>query len=487
VVARAARRGADSLERGLLIPLPLLLDLGVLLRARSFGRPSFRPVRPRTSQSAAYETWLEDFVSPAARLLGISGRRRQSSDGIDWDFTPLLSGHFPISLPKPAVSAEFRKLASGEGVEAVLRAWAGARSSAGWKDWFPLELNGFQASTWQDSAWAQFSTASGSEWLDERCDHEAARIYLEATNPSPDLDQRRRIWRLRRRRPLYEPNPLTQSYEEQALYYGAITTATLASEEYGEFKIVNHSDYRISNPPPVRPPIAVHIHLCWAHGYGAMTRTMPAAVFPNSNQKLGGARAAEVSVLQSFSALLFDDWRSALILLDARLHAHYGKPNAAQDDFGRPAERWKPSKTSGPMPPPRAMSRFFQRATWLSVEECGLSWREDPSGSAWWCLVLLKSELSDFGIRRLEGGSLQSDRAFSALDGVLPSCISTVIVLDPAERDGAVYNVMPAINRGSVHLRPLPSGRPSGELGSSFESLRLRGLDALLDALEARS
>src|ERR1700683_143015 len=119
LVKHAARQGATSLERGTLLPLPLLLDLEVLLRTRSFGRPAFRSAHPRTAQSDWYEAWLEDFASHATRVLGISARQFPS-DGVDWDFAPLLAAQFASSPPQPAVLAEFRELAAGAALGDVL-------------------------------------------------------------------------------------------------------------------------------------------------------------------------------------------------------------------------------------------------------------------------------------------------------------------------------------------------------------------------------
>ena len=487
MVRRAARLGADATERGMVVPLPLLLDLEALVCGRSVGRPSLRPVHPPTRETAAYDRWLQDFVALAARYLGIPDRRQAGGHRVDWDLTPLLAPYFPSGAPQPGFSAAFRGLCADVGVGAVLSAWAGTRTSSGWHTCFPGDLAEPRSDGWGEGTWALISAATGSEWLDERCDHEAARMYLEAANPTPTIDQQRRIWRLLRRRPLQEPNPLTQSFENQAPYHGAITPATLAAGRHGEFKIVNRSDDRLTNPPPVRPPQSVDIHLCWAHGYAALDRSVPALAFRDSTSGLGGARAGEVSVLQAFAALLFDDWRSALDRVNVRFHAHGGAPRTEGDDFGRPGKRWKLSRPSGPMPPARVIARFFQRATWLSVDAAGLAWRGDRSVSSWWCLIVLGSELGDLGIEPIARPALRDTGFLVASTDALPSCISTVIVLDPADRNGTIYATLPSPDAGRIHLRPIPVRHATNNRNASFESLRLRGLDALLDALEVRT
>jgi hypothetical protein len=484
VVMTAARRGAAAMARGSAPPWPLLLDIEVLSRSWP-NYPRLRPLRAQTPATAAYDEWLRQFVSRSIRYLGIS-RTRRRDDGVPGpDLTFLLAEHFPLAKPQPDLCSGFRCLAEGLSVGPVLSWWQGVRTARNWQHCYPGPLVEFEPRDWKSGAWAQLSAAIGSDWLEERCDHEAARIYFEAANPKPEHDQKRRIWRLISRRPLQEPNPLTQSYEDQSRHYGATAMATLASGEYGEFKIVNRADYRLSNPPPVRPPPSVHIHLCWAHACSGIARTVDAPEFPGSQQKPATARASEASILQAFSALLLDDWRSALALANVRFYAHCGSPNDKQDDFGWPGTRWKPSKIGEPMPPPRFLARFFQRVDWCSVAQRGICLNKTRSRHHWWCLVLLKSDLEDFKIRPPSDDAREAYGALTVPTGVVPECISAVIVVDAAERNGTIYGVTSRLDGDTLDLFPIPARRPSHDRDPSLRGLRLQGLDALLDALEA--
>jgi hypothetical protein len=482
IVQTAARHGANALARGIAPPLPLLLDIEVLLRSRSSGRAQLRPLNAPTIESASYDQWLRQFVARAMQYLRIPRYNTKNADK-SFDLTFLLAEQFALPEPNPELWSAFDNLADASGIHNALRIWAAPRSIKRWSSWYPQRLEDFTPHNWEQGVWAQFATARGSAWLDERCDHEAARTYFEAANVDPQTDQQRRISNLVRRRPLQEPNPLTQSYEEQALYYGAITAATLASGEYGEFKIANRTDIRLNEPPPIRPPRDFGIHLCWAHAYQAIMRTLPAPVFSNAEQEPRGL-LREASLLQALTALLFDDWRSALRMVNVSFYAHRGSPDHATDSFGPPGRRWKPSKIGEPMPPPEAIGRFFHRANWCSVDKCGLTWKADRAIDDWWCLILLKSELGDFRLREHQDDRLRVQGVLAAPTDALPAAISTLIVLDPATYDGAIYRVTPDTDERSLRVYKIRVRRSSRSGDPSFQSLRMQALDALLDTLD---
>lgn len=485
LIRHAARVAAESLERGQSVPLPVTLDL---LNLQAGAADAFRP----PGGPVGYELFLCDVID-AARVLCHEGDDPSPPGLSDLNLAPLLTDCFTSHRADPDLARALRALAQGHGVHEVLEAWRGPRTLEAWQDWFPDQLPIVIAGPGAGTTWAAFASIGDGTWLDEDCDHEAARRFLLAESPLRSRLQEDRLRRLRRRRPAYEPNPLPEAYDEPNAVYGSSTLATLASGEYGEFLIVNRADPRLVNPPLVAPPPTLHLHLCWAYGPMALDRLVPAPAYLGDDRtKLDGVESSQVSVLQAFCALVFDDWREMLRRVDVRLHAHCGAPRDAQDDFGPPGPSWQPGRRrrSNPapsaagfeqpawinirLPPPRFVRRFFTRGTWVGLDACSTRWQRERSTSHWWCLVLLEDDLAS------------TELSTDLRDGTakLPDCLSSVIVLDPSTCTGAFYWAHQLPGEGLRLQALLTREFNQNDADPSGLGLRTLVLEAVLRALE---
>jgi len=259
--------------------------------------------------------------------------------------------------------------------------------------------------------------------------------------------------------------------------------ATLVLGEIGDHKIVNGTDIRISSNPPALPPQDVDVHLHWAHGAEGLKKKHKAPHF-GEGPAPAGVRPQDASTLQGFAALLFDDWRFALQSLPVRFHAHCGAPDAAADSFGRGGKRWKPSASgAGPMPPRRAVARFFRRCDWAALPERSLHWQQLPQRGGWGCLLALRGDLLEFGFAESAHEQFPGRAVWWAKATALPEGISVVIVLDAPDGDGVLCRVLRS--RSEVFLAPIRSrAMAEPKPDPAFLDIRSSALDLLLDALE---
>lgn len=490
MVRQAMQDFAWTAARGTPVPLPVLLDANVIMASARSPRPRFKPVPRRGEDHLAYDEWLQLFSNTVPAYLGVLEHGTDPRDApIRWNVAPLLGRIWggDSEVGPTATTSSHRFLDGDTTVEEVCRLWAGPRDAdlGHWQRWFKRRprtlltdpIGGF---------WSLSATLRGLDWLDERFDHEAARMYLDSMDPAPGLAQERRILRLLRRRRITEGSPFATSYEEPSAFSGAVALSTLCSGEEGLLKYVNRSDPRFASPPPAEPPGDLEVHLCWALGSSSMERAGPAPAYAARGEPPAQARAAGSSWLQGLAALLLDDWRSALRILDVEFFAHCGEPDSQTDAFGPGGPRWKEAaRWRGPLPRPGFVTRFFERCDWVSLASRALRWRQSPALRSWWGLVLLRSDLEEFGLKPLPSPWHSHEGGWSAPTESLPDCIHTVFIVEPPKGNGAIYVTSRAGRDGDIELHPRYVYRNSSDrLDPGFQSFRLLALDAVLDALE---
>src|SRR5438477_913806 len=151
--------------------------------------------------------------------------------------------------------------------------------------------------------WHDFSAGRRSR---EFFDHEAAGLYLEAADPEVLPDQAAFLRRLvdHRARTF---RPLSDSRTEPHPRYGEMAMSALTMEGYLDYMLANDNYPRVTNPVATQPRRRALVHLCWAAGFQAIERAGES-----------GASGAKInaSSLQGLVALLLDDWRSALRVID---------------------------------------------------------------------------------------------------------------------------------------------------------------------------
>lgn len=486
-VSWAASAGAAAARRGSLLPLPLLLDVrAVWDRPRDFFF-CLRRSRPFTDDQAQYVDWLREFCTAAPDwLLPTVGRQRRRGLAPGIGVVQLLVAVWPSlpGSPLDTVSA-FSALDSDDLADSILARWSAEReeSPSQWLRWFPSQAKPMMPPA-AGLMWSLFAEAEGTEWLDERFDHEAARVYLDAHDPKLSPEQQRRIQRLQRRRPSSESVPFADAYVEPDPYSGAIMIATLAAGETGELKIVNRSDPRVSNPPPALPPRPFDVHLHWGHAASGLASDIEAPRYRDSNEPDRLVSAA--SLLQGFVALVLDDWRFAVRQLPIHFHLHCGVPNPERDRLGLGGPRWKDVFKGGKADPPplQVVGRLFRRCSWLRLSAVGFSWGGVLFKRGWFCAVLLETDLREFGFEpRFHDWYAES--LWTAGQSALPTCMDTVFLLAPERASGRVLSVRRLTERGGLVLLPV-ARHPSETKGAdpSYLELRSRALDTLLDALE---
>lgn len=316
----------------------------------------------------------------------------------------------------------------------------------------------------------RFQEAGGKLLSAERFDAEAAKLFLEATDPPVLADQSAVIRRLLQRRRSAASSPLVTSYEHQDPHFGRWVVSTLALGKYGEFKIVNKSDVRLNNPPTTLPPHEQRIHLCWGVGWA-------------------GAPAA--SALHGVVALLAEDWRVALARLPVRIDLHRLNPKPLSVSAERGRRRWRHADPPHPpFPPPSVVGAVFERA---NRAHALTPWRiharshDEQDGKRranhWWCLCLLDSDLPRLGFSSGPHPLAATRSVWSAPRGTLPDAIEHVILVPPKPERGVSYSVRLTENR--MVLEPLRYARTDIET-TDYWNLRVAALDLVLDELSAR-
>jgi hypothetical protein len=484
VVEWAVRAGARAAERGVALPLPVLLDVRSLWIGRTRPRRLLRPAPSPSEESRAYEEWLAGFCDRCRAWFGIpAGGHASTAESLD--ILPALVSAWPDGGPSAVgFRSLYTALEARENLSRVLSAWEGPRDAdvSRLRRWLP-GTDHEPEPTLAGGFWSLHATAGETVWLDATFDHEAARMYLSAPDPPLSPEQQRRIIKLRRRRQSTELSRFPHSFEEPNPYAGAWMLATLVLEEIGDHKIVNGTDIRISSNPPAVPPRDVDVHLHWAFGTAGLRQKHAAPRF-GERPAPAGVRPEDASVLQGFAALLFDDWRCALRNLPVRFHAHCGVPDAAGDSFGRGGRRWKPSASSAvPMPPQRAVARFFRRCDWTALPERGLRWQPPRRLGGWGCLLVLRCDLCAFGFTEGEQERFPGQLVWRAKTAALPGSISTVIILDAPGGHGVLCRALRSHSEvflAPVHRRAMAESKPD----PAFLDIRSSALDLLLDALE---
>lgn len=498
IVRESLVQGYFAAQHNHLIPLPVLLDVLTIMESPE-GMPPRRTPAFYSNERGYDEIrryddeWLLGFHANVRRSLG-SHTKLQRSEHAFSQYFPLLMSAWPGTIPRNVPITTFAKafnslLDDDKLIQRILDAWKGKRqiSLEQWNYWFPGKL-AYSSPSYESGIWGNFATGKSLLGLHERFDHMAADMYMESEDIGMSSRQQHRIKLLLRRQKAAN-TPLPTSYEEQDPFRGAISLSTLVQDEYGDFKMVNQIDPRISNFPPSFPTQLIKIHLCWAAAHKGVAQNF---FTPQANNINGSIKISAASILQGFIALVLDDWRNALAELPVEFFAHNNRPNAFED-MGAGGERWKQqAKLHKRMPPSNFVSCFFTRTNWMEVTYEFL-WQGSRRYSEWWCACLLEDDLEEFGFTR------QSHSTTFAKDSQIevrkplwvsneksfPDFIDRVILLNPANQTGKICLVIRE-KPGLVKLSQLnATSETKRAKRPSYLNLRTAALDVLLDVLES--
>jgi hypothetical protein len=204
--------------------------------------------------------------------------------------------------------------------------------------------------------------------------------------------------------------------------------------------------------------------------------------------------ASHAAILNSFIALLLDDWRNALSGINVLFRLYQILPILRTVDDIKPGLRWKDmlldkdiKQISSPFA--EAVNLLFRRinitdllehkqADWARME-LGLS-----SKYGWCCAVLLSSELVNLGFVRARRANSILD-TWEAPSDVLPQQLSHLIVIDPGTLAAGVYNIVQQYRGQSIRLQQAIQDKQPEEKSFSFAAVRRQAIDILLSVLEA--
>jgi hypothetical protein len=512
-VEAALELGTRAAQHGRVIPLMVLLDAwAVVCSGRSFdyltrGRRASSPI-----EMSQYDAWLKNFSHHARRCFEQSYGsyfQRNIQSRADWDYLPLLMRVWPKNVGAEknywGWGEAYSKLLSDASARAsIYSRWKSRRNQSAelWKQlWIAEPKPQHKHSDYAQSGMLSlFSTESKVKHVYEQFDHAACWMFLETEDTRLLADQSRRIHRLRQRRKQFISMPLTLSYEEQDPHHGQTALVTLCYGKYGNFKIVNHSDPRISNPPASIPPNGIKLHLLWSSGYAGITKLHHVTIDKRDSQqgrdeeaKPVAASSSEASTLQGLVALLLDDWRAALEDLPVSFYLHRDRPNLKEDLIGWGGARWKKTTAKGIPLPAHVIRRLFERrlCTTLKAE---LSGPERESEYDWYCACLLARDLKDFDFEQQveqqdqPDSTIKKEAIWFGPANSLPGCVSHVIVVESPDGEGNIYKVWRSLGaQEPLELHPLPLREfEEKKNDTSFIDLRTCALDIVLDVLEAR-
>lgn len=330
--------------------------------------------------------------------------------------------------------------------------------------------------------WRSFAENAGEHLLAENFDHQAAHLWLGATDPPVLADQSSIIQRLLERRRATISTPLVTSYEEQDPHFGHWLLDVLAYEDYGEFKLVNNSYVHLNRPPVTLPPREHSIHICWGLGWHGATQAAPGkTAVENEFQERAWNKAPPGSVLQVVTLLLIDDWRHALRRLPVTFDLHRMNPLASSVSLRKGGKRWRLGEPK--LPPGPVVEALFRRAnSALTLGAWGLP--VDRSSKSWWCALLFEADLPRLGFKQ-SAASIVSDHrhSWNAAHSRLPKMIDHVLAVPPQPGAGKFFRVKQYQNR--VSLEPLNRSRDYVPV-IDYWQFRVAALDLALDELWSR-
>lgn len=545
-VRNAIAAGLQAASHATYLPLPVLLDLDVLLGGDDrleipWRRSSCRP-------AVLYDRVLGRICEQVRRCL--ADQNAPSAGSVpDYVFLSTLQWCPPQAIRS---GSDYRQRCriwadaytewqqNESAVEQILDCWRRPRMNASvlWNEVAPAgkptsDSEHSRRKVNPDDIWFLFRWYDNSRQVAEKFDHHAGQLYFDADDPEVLPDQTHRIRRLHQRINTYEL-PVKMTPDEQSLLIGDYPLSLLITEPFEHLacRLINHWDPRLNRPPTCNPPRRVHLHICWTSGMASeatrhgfvktgASQQRPAGTKPNapadsgpeSESRTSLVRTSYASTVQVLTALIVDDLRTALRGLPVSVHMHRtaAAPIAGFSvNAGEPGTRWKETVFGGgKLPRADVIHLLFRRRLITETEQRSPGFRipADERGfhrterhpQHWFLGVVWKGDLVDDDttghraighirfqpLNRIQNSCTVSAWRCRAED--IPEYLTHLLLVDRGNGTGQFFE----IRRERRNVRLLPrrqhrSGPSAGLNDPSFVDLRTDILDLVLDALETR-